>query len=110
MWKAVLAGLVAWVMIILTALALTAVGAYAHSYYEDAYCCNDRDCKPATYGVDVIVTPEGYSVPATGEVIPFRDSRVRPAPNADPNRFHLCILPNLKPLRVRCILVPHGGV
>jgi hypothetical protein len=89
MWKAVLAGLVAWVMIILTALALTAVGAYAHSWYPLS-CCSGMDCIPIPESA-VRETAKGYVIVETGEVIAHGDPRIKVTPPEDLDQgYHWC--------------------
>jgi hypothetical protein len=89
MWKALLAGLVAWVMIILTALALTAVGAYAHSWYPLS-CCSGMDCIPIPESA-VRETAKGYVIVETGEVIAHGDPRIKVTPPEDLDQgYHWC--------------------
>lgn len=79
-------------------LALAAT-AFAHSWY-DAYCCNERDCRPYPEE-NVRITPEGYRL-HDGTLIPF--SKARRSLDSD---YHVCLY---RDGTVRCFYAPVGSV
>ncbi|WP_432654018.1 hypothetical protein [Sinorhizobium fredii] len=80
--------------------------ASAHSspsgWYYPYQCCSDRDCQPV-HGAAITEGPEGYVVEETGEVIRYRDSRVKSSPDGE---FHLCMQPGKVGSRAICLFVP----
>ena len=68
-------------------------------------CCSDFDCRAVTAGRDGTVSerPEGFVINATGEVIPYRDSRVKHSPAGD---FHWCSVAGKADGRTICLFVP----
>lgn len=74
----------------------------AHEWY-DPWCCNEQDCKPVPMS-SVHVTRDGYFVDETSELIPYRDSRIRPSGDS---QFHTCTPYGSK---IRCLYVPAGGM
>lgn len=65
-------------------------------------CCSDQDCQPV-HGAAVKEGPDGYVVEETGEVIGYRDSRLKPSPDGE---FHLCLRPGNAHSRAICLFVP----
>lgn len=60
----------------------------AHSWYPDS-CCSDKDCIPIP--VEAIkVTPEGYVIVKTGELLKWKDPRVRVTPEEHGLTYHWC--------------------
>lgn len=68
-------------------LMLIASPVAAHEWYESA-CCHSRDCAPIPFS-DVQITPEGYLIKPTGELIPFGQERKTPPEGG--GRFHRCV-------------------
>lgn len=91
--------------ILLFLLTLTAsTSVLAHEWY-DYDCCEDQDCRPAKFGVDILATDNGWFIPETKETIPFDDSRIR---KSHDSYFHICIVPEeweTEPF-LRCIYKP----
>lgn len=86
-------------------LAICPPFAAAHEFYATD-CCSDKDCAPYP-AESVTIEPGGYRL-HTGELIGYRDPRIRQSPDG---RFHLCAIslsPGEKPL-VRCLYVPPTG-
>lgn len=49
-------------------------------------CCSNKDCRQMS-GDGISERPDGYVVAATGEVIPYRDKRVKDSPDGE---YHWC--------------------
>lgn len=70
-------------------------------------CCSDRDCRQAGDG-EVRETPQGYLLVTTGEVVPYRNYRVKPSPDG---LFHVCQQAgNFDTGRVLCLFAPPRGM
>lgn len=65
-------------------------------------CCSDRDCRPV-HGAAIVEGPDGYVVEETGEIIGYKDSRLKPSPD---DEFHLCLRPGNVRSRAICLFVP----
>jgi hypothetical protein len=82
------------------------VKAVAHSapsgWFYPYECCSDRDCQPV-HGNAVRERREGYLVQKTGEIIGYRDPRLKVSPDGD---FHLCLPPGSIRARAICLFVP----
>lgn len=59
-------------------------------------CCSNQDCEPLPKGA-VVDTGEAWSVPATGQVIPY--DAARPSPDGE---NHWCRVPVSGVLQIRC--------
>lgn len=81
--------------------------ALAHHWYPRS-CCSDKDCF-ATGPANVTATPEGWRVESSGEVIPYDDARIRPAPPQGGGDFHVCHIAGNPQLRILCLFVPQFG-
>lgn len=68
-------------------------------------CCSDRDCREIP-GWAVREGPEGYTIAATGELIPYTDRRVKRSPDGV---FHWCSVAGKIDGRTICLFVPHRG-
>lgn len=88
-------------------LCLFAAPVAAHDWYPFA-CCSDQDCWSSPAG-NITVTPEGYRIETSGEVIPFTDPRIRPTPPEGGGDFHVCHLAADPTARVLCLFVPEVG-
>ncbi len=68
-------------------------------------CCSNQDCRAEPNGV--AETPAGYTIKATGEVIPYGDKRIKNSPDQD---FHVCAhRAGLDAGKVICLFVPARG-
>lgn len=68
-------------------------------------CCSNQDCQQATGNISE--RPNGYVVAATGEVIPYRDKRVKDSPDGE---YHWCAhQAGLDAGRTICLFVPPKG-
>lgn len=88
------------------AIQATAIPARAHdapSGWSYPYsCCSMQDCRPvATKAISE--RPEGFVINGTGEVVPYRDARVRPSPDGE---FHWCSVAGGEHGRTICLFVP----
>jgi hypothetical protein len=68
-------------------------------------CCSNQDCRAEPNGV--AETPAGYTIKATGEVIPYGDKRIKNSPDQD---FHVCAhRAGLDAGKVICLFIPPRG-
>lgn len=65
-------------------------------------CCTNHDCRPVSSAA-VGEGPKGYTIHATGEVVPYQDTRVRHSPDGD---FHWCSVAGKDDTRTICLFVP----
>ncbi|MBB2970900.1 hypothetical protein FHU14_001397 [Mesorhizobium sp. RMAD-H1] len=65
-------------------------------------CCHDMDCRPVS-AKSVAERPEGYVITGTGEVVGYRDSRIRQSPDG---LFHWCSVAGKSDSRTICLFVP----
>lgn len=84
-------------------LAIPAAAHDAPSGWSYPYsCCSMQDCRPvATKAISE--RPEGFVINVTGEVVPYRDARVRPSPDGE---FHWCSVAGEAHSRTICLFVP----
>lgn len=68
-------------------------------------CCSGIDCRPVAIA-DVEEGPDGYVIRATGEVVPYGDTRVKDSPDGD---FHWCSVAGAGDGRTICLFVPPRG-
>lgn len=91
------------------ALAFTTPAAVAHDapsgWSYSRACCDNQDCHPIAPG-EVEATPRGYRVPATGELIPFSDRRIKPSGDSSTHRCSYGGFPNAGTI---CLYVPAGS-
>ena len=92
------------VFVALIAIGLLVYGAsaWAHDFYEFRCCSGSLDCRPVPEGA-IRETPEGYRIEATGEVVPYSDTRIRQSPD---QRFHWCSVAGEEHSRTLCIYSP----
>jgi len=83
-----------------TALAHDAPSGWSYDYS----CCSTTDCAPTMAG-DVEATPQGYRIPASGEVVPYTDRRIKPSGDGF---MHRCSYGGLPEARTICLYVPAG--
>jgi hypothetical protein len=75
-------------------------------------CCSNYDCRQVTgtggpAGGEVREGPDGYVIAGTGEVVPYRDKRVRRSPDGE---FHWCAhQAGADAGRTICLFVPDRG-
>lgn len=90
--------LLRWFMVV-TANAHEAPLGWTYPYL----CCSDRDCKQAADGA-VRETSEGYRIVSTGEIVPYRDRRIKDSPDG---LFHTCQQAgNFDAGRILCLFIP----
>lgn len=65
-------------------------------------CCSGFDCREVPAKA-IIERPEGYVIAGTGEVLAYRDSRVRNSPDG---AFHWCSVAGANDGRTVCLFVP----
>lgn len=65
-------------------------------------CCSDLDCREVT-AKSISEKPEGYVIAGTGEVIGYRDARVRESPDGE---YHWCSVAGASDGRTICLFVP----
>jgi hypothetical protein len=80
--------------------------AYAHAapsgWLYPNQCCSNRDCRPL-HDADVREGPNGYVIGPTGEIVGYKDPRVKNSPDGE---FHLCARPGKSPGKAICLFVP----
>lgn len=85
------AALTLWLLVwagVLLFLAAWSLPARAHDWYPQS-CCSGQDCYPMSWD-EIDVTPDGYVVKSTGELIPFGLERLTPPEGG--GMFHRCSL------------------
>lgn len=69
-------------------------------------CCALHDCRAALDG-EITEGPDGYVVTATGEIVAYRDKRVKDSPDGD---MHLCAhQAGIDAGHTICLFVPPKG-
>jgi hypothetical protein len=90
-------------------LALVYTPAVAHDapsgWSYSASCCDTQDCHPVAPG-EVVETPRGYRVPASGETIPYTDRRIKPSGDSG---MHRCSFYGFPDAGTICLYVPAGS-
>lgn len=82
--------------------------ASAHEWYP-YQCCSDKDCASVPFE-EVQITPRGYLLRSSGDVIEFGDKRIKPTPPEDNmQRYHVCRVGGLPKGKVLCLFVPESG-
>lgn len=72
-------------------------------------CCSNRDCQQVSSGKASFLSeePDGYRINSTGEVVPYRDKRVKDSPDGE---YHWCAHPSgLDAGHTICLFVPPKG-
>lgn len=68
-------------------------------------CCSSQDCSRADNGISE--TPDGYVVRQTGELVPYRDKRIKDSPDGE---FHWCAhRAGIDAGKTICLFVPPKG-
>lgn len=65
-------------------------------------CCSDYDCREVPDAA-IIEGPDGYTIRATGEVIPMTSRKVRNSPDG---QFHWCSVAGKDDTGTICLFVP----
>jgi hypothetical protein len=65
-------------------------------------CCSGYDCR-AVPEAAISERPEGYVIVGTGEVLPYRDARLKDSPDGE---FHWCSVAGANDGRTICLFVP----
>ncbi len=106
------ARIVIWIMGTACAVAFAmvlATSAYAHEAkagWEYEYsCCSSRDCREVTTAA-VKEDEKGFTITATGEIIPYGDTRIK---RSKDEFFHWCSVAGLADSRSICLYVPDRG-
>lgn len=94
--------------------ALTMAGiAHAHDapagWSYDKRCCSGVDCRMVNVrasGVRIDETPGGYRISTTGELVGYRDPRVKDSPDGE---FHWCSAGGRDTSKTICLYVPLKG-
>jgi hypothetical protein len=84
--------------------------AAAHEWYP-LTCCSGKDCMPVPPEA-VRVTPDGYVIAKTGELLPWGDRRIKftPPEQEDGKGYHWCRrLAGPNKDQTICLFVPQGG-
>lgn len=68
-------------------------------------CCSGYDCREVAEGA-VLERPEGYVINGTGEVVGYRDARLRNSPDG---RVHWCSEGGRDDSKTICLFVPPRG-
>jgi hypothetical protein len=80
--------------------------AYAHvapsGWVYPYECCSNRDCQP-THGGEITEGPSGYVINETGEIVGYRDPRIKNSPDGE---FHLCAPRAGSAAKAICLFVP----
>jgi len=66
------------------------------------YCCSGYDCRQVSDDI-VRERPEGYVIKRTGEVITYRDTRLKDSPDG---KMHWCSVSGADDTRTICLFVP----
>jgi hypothetical protein len=86
--------------------------AHAHDapvgWTYDSSCCSGIDCRVVNHhgGVRISETPQGYRISTTGEVLNYRDSRIKVSPDGD---YHWCSAGGRDTGRTICLYAPPKG-
>jgi len=92
-----------WAIVIAALVAGSAAAHDAPSGWSYPYaCCSTDDCRPVAETA-IREGPDGYVIRASGEVVPYADSRVRVSPDGD---FHWCSVAGEATSRTICLFVP----
>lgn len=65
-------------------------------------CCSGIDCRPVSEAA-IIEDARGYTIRATGELIPQADPRIKQSPDVD---YHWCSVAGADDSRTICLFVP----
>lgn len=65
-------------------------------------CCSGYDCREVS-GKTIGTVAEGYKIKGTGEVIPYKDARIKDSPDGE---YHWCSVAGADDSRTICLFVP----
>ena len=65
-------------------------------------CCSGMDCREVA-GNSIAERPEGYVIKGTGEVLGYRDTRLKVSPDGE---YHWCSVAGADNTRTICLFVP----
>jgi len=65
-------------------------------------CCSGIDCREVPDKA-ISERPEGYVIVGTGEVLPYKDARVRNSPDGE---YHWCSIGGADDTKTVCLFVP----
>jgi len=66
------------------------------------YCCSGYDCRSVPQTA-ISERPEGYVIKGTGEVVTYRDTRLKDSPDGE---YHWCSVSGADNTRTICLFVP----
>lgn len=66
------------------------------------YCCSGYDCR-AVPQTAISERPEGYVIKGTGEVVTYRDTRLKVSPDGE---YHWCSVAGANNSKTICLFVP----
>lgn len=93
-------------IVAMTGSAFAVGGADAHDAVSGwAYpnsCCSGYDCREVKETA-ISERPEGYVIQGTGEVLGYRDTRLKDSPDGE---FHWCSVAGKNDSRTICLFVP----
>jgi hypothetical protein len=69
------------------------------------YCCANHDCREVAHDA-ISERPQGYVIRMTGEVVPYRDGRLKNSPDGE---YHWCSAGGADTGRTICLFVPPRG-
>lgn len=84
---------------------LSAVPAKAHDWYPPQ-CCSGHDCRVIDVD-DVKLTPLGFEIKESGEVISYSDNRIRKTPPEGAAKYHRCSEGGKAAGKTICIYIPN---
>lgn len=95
-------------VLLLIVLALAAVGpARAHDWYPPN-CCSGHDCRPIDAD-GVLLTPGGFFVKESGELIPYDSPKIIKTPPEGGGQFHRCSRGGTADGATICLYIPNWG-
>lgn len=65
-------------------------------------CCSGYDCREVS-AQSISERPEGYVIAGTGEVVTYRDKRIKDSPDGE---FHWCSVQGKNDSKTICLFVP----
>jgi hypothetical protein len=65
-------------------------------------CCSGNDCREVS-STAIVQRPNGYVIKMTGEVVGYKDRRLRRSPDG---LYHWCSIAGLDSTRTICLFVP----
>lgn len=87
-------------------LCLTSSGTIAHDapkgWTYPFQCCSGYDCREVTAKA-ISERPDGYVIEGTGEVVSYRDKRLKQSPDG---QYHWCSVAGANDGRTICLFVP----